>query len=188
MNVYDFDGTIYHGESVFDFYLFSIGKKFRLIRYLPIVLRSLVRYKRCKITRDELDELCRRYASAYIREVDDPDGWVQEFWDKNEHKIKKWYRVNQKEDDVVISASFDILLKEICKRLSIRHYLSSVIDPKTGEVGALCFRENKCSMWKEAYPDTVIDAFYSDSPLDSPMMDLAKSAYVVKKEKITKVK
>ena len=35
MNVYDFDKTIYDGDSTIDFYLFSIKKDFTLIRYFP---------------------------------------------------------------------------------------------------------------------------------------------------------
>ena len=34
MNVYDFDNTIYDGESVFDFYHYSVRKQPKLIRYL----------------------------------------------------------------------------------------------------------------------------------------------------------
>ena len=188
MNVYDFDGTIYDGESVFDFYRFAVRKKFRLIRYFPIVFRTLLRYKRLKISEAELDALVKKYATAFIREVPDPAGWVKEFWDKNEHKIKPWYRKAQREDDIVISASFDVLLDEICKRIGIRYFLSSVIDPESGEVSELCFRQNKPRLWKERFPDMKIDSFYTDSAVDSPMMDLAKCAYLVKGNTVERIK
>lgn len=188
MNVYDFDGTIYDGESVFDFYLFAVRKNIRLLRYLPMVLRTLIRYKRCKINEEELDQIVRKYATAFIREVPDPVGWVKEFWDKNERKIKDWYQAVQREDDVVISASFDILLDEICNRMGIRHYLSSVIDVTSGEVSVLCFRKNKPKLWAEKFPNVTIDSFYSDSAIDTPMMEIANRAYLVKGESIKQVK
>ena len=123
MNVYDFDNTIYHGESVFDFYLFSVRKNRRLLRYLPLVIKTLRRYKKCTITEEELEEIARQYATDFVREIPDLRGWVKEFWDQNENKIKPWYRERQREDDVVVSASFDVILEEICGRIGIRHYL-----------------------------------------------------------------
>ena len=35
MNVYDFDKTIYNGDSTLDFYIFSIKKNLLLLRYFP---------------------------------------------------------------------------------------------------------------------------------------------------------
>ena len=35
MNVYDFDGTIYDGDSTIDFFFYSLKKKPSLICYLP---------------------------------------------------------------------------------------------------------------------------------------------------------
>ena len=34
VNVYDFDGTIYDGDSTIDFYLFCLKKKNSICRYL----------------------------------------------------------------------------------------------------------------------------------------------------------
>ena len=45
MNAYDFDNTIYDGESIFDFFIFSLKKDIWLIRFLPIVLFRLIEYK-----------------------------------------------------------------------------------------------------------------------------------------------
>ena len=188
MNVYDFDNTIYRGESVFDFYLFSVRKNPRLIRFLPLVIRTLWRYKKCKITQEELDAIAKEYASEFVREVSDLPGWVKEFWDKNERKIKPWYLERKREDDVIVSASFDVILEEICPRIGIHRYLSSKIDPETGEVKELCFGAHKPRLWQEAFPGQTIDAFYTDSAIDSPMVGLSEHAYLVKKREIVKIK
>ena len=50
MNVYDFDNTIYDGESVFDFYLYSVRRQPKLIRYLFVVVKAFLKYKFCRIT------------------------------------------------------------------------------------------------------------------------------------------
>ena len=36
INVYDFDKTIYNGDSTIDFYLFCLKKKFSIILLLPL--------------------------------------------------------------------------------------------------------------------------------------------------------
>ena len=54
MNVYDFDNTIYDGESVIDFYFFSLKKHPRLIMILPKVVEVLIKYKACIISSEEL--------------------------------------------------------------------------------------------------------------------------------------
>ena len=45
MRVFDFDNTIYDGESVIDFYLFSLRRNPKVARYVPVVLYHLLRYK-----------------------------------------------------------------------------------------------------------------------------------------------
>ena len=36
MRVFDFDNTIYDGESVIDFYLFSLRRNPKVARYVPV--------------------------------------------------------------------------------------------------------------------------------------------------------
>ena len=45
MNVYDFDGTIYDGDSSIDFFLYALKKKPSIIRFLPRQAWGFLRYK-----------------------------------------------------------------------------------------------------------------------------------------------
>lgn len=45
MRVFDFDGTIYDGESLFDLYLFSAKYNPKVLRYIAPVLRYAIKYK-----------------------------------------------------------------------------------------------------------------------------------------------
>ena len=45
MNVYDFDDTIYDGESCLDFFFYYIRKTPYLIKYIPRALYAVLRYK-----------------------------------------------------------------------------------------------------------------------------------------------
>ena len=45
MRVFDFDGTIYKGESLFDLYLFSVRYEPRVLKYIAPVSQCGIRYK-----------------------------------------------------------------------------------------------------------------------------------------------
>ena len=48
MNVYDFDNTIYDGESILDFFFFYLKKTPYLVKYIPKVFYALYKYKRSR--------------------------------------------------------------------------------------------------------------------------------------------
>ena len=187
MNVYDFDNTIYDGESVFDFYIYCVWRYPRLIKYFFIVLFSWAKYKLLLLSREKLLALAEKYAAEFFRQVRDIETLVREFWDKKQKKIKSFYLETHREDDVVVSASVSFLLEEICGRLGIKHLICSRVDTDTGHVYDLCFRQNKPGYFRQHFPDAKIENFYSDSMNDKPMMLMAKNAYLVKGNKIVPV-
>ena len=51
------------------------------------------------------------------------------------------------------------------------------------------FNTNKPKRFREVVgPDTVIDEFYTDSRFDQPMIDMARTAFMVSGNRITQVK
>ena len=188
MNVYDFDNTIYDGESVVDFFLYYCKKDKSLIKELPSLLIALVKYKRGKFTIEAaLSKYGGRFSQWYRSTIGIGDD-LTDFWDGHMHKIKPFYKDIQSDDDLIISGSPEISLDIICKRLGIRRYIGSLIDNETGEITRLCIRENKVKAFFEEYPDTEIDNFYTDSVNDTPLIEISKNAYLVKGNKITKIK
>ncbi len=189
MNVYDFDNTIYDGESVLDFFFFYMKKDPWLIKYLPRILHALYRYKRGQIT---VEEALARYAGDvenYVRGIEDLRADAVVFWDRYQKKIKPFYRELHREDDVIVTASPEITIEEICKRLGIRHCVGSLIDEETGRITRLCMRSKKIPAFFEAFPDARIDNFYTDSPKnDAPLIEAAAHAFVVKGNKIKQIK
>ena len=112
---------------------------------------------------------------------------VNAFWDQNMKRIKPWYE--PREDDVILTASFDITVGEACRRLGVQHLVSSTIDGNTLNVNYLNFNTNKPKRFRELYGDNVrVDEFYTDSRFDQPMIDMARRAYMVKGNKIHQVK
>ena len=187
MNVYDFDNTIYDGESVVDFYLFCVKKHPGLITIFPKVIYMLLRYKALKITEQELIFEAEKYINALFEKIDF-EALVPEFWDKHQNKIKRFYLDNKREDDVVISASADFLVGEMCKRLGIKTVIASSFDRNTKKVTRLCFRGRKVEIFKEFFPDGRIDNFYTDSLNDAPMFELSDRVFMVKGNKVKEIK
>ncbi len=188
MNVYDFDNTIYDGETVIDFFFFCLRKKPLLIRYLPLAMKTLARYKLGFISLEELEEKATKYVGKIFSEFDDIHSEVKEFWDINIKKIKGFYLSQKKEDDVIVSASCDFILKEVCKRLEIKNCLCSEIDFENNKITQLCFHTNKPTIFQNNFPNAHINKFYTDSLSDLPMIELADEAYLVKNKKIEKIK
>ena len=186
MNVYDFDNTIYDGESVVDFYLFLLKKNPRLISFMPKMVWMLIKYKACLVSEEELLKKAQRYAISLLPYIKD-SRVVSEFWNENQKKIKKFYLDRHREDDVVLSASCNLLLDEMCRRLGVKTIISSEVDVDTGEILQVCFRNKKAEIFKKYFPDAVIDNFYTDSMNDRSMFSLAKHIYLVKGNKVKEI-
>lgn len=176
MNVYDFDDTIYRGDSSADFVKWCMKKKPSL--YLYHIRTGIVfgAYK-AKITDKTY---FKEKMFGFVRHIPDIDSLVEEFWDEHIKNIKKWYLEHQKEDDVIISASPEFLLAPACRRLGIKHLMASKVDKHTGfYLGVNCFGAKKVQRFNEKFTEE-IDEFYSDSLADTPLAKIAKKAYIVK--------
>ncbi|MDR0531364.1 MAG: HAD-IB family phosphatase [Oscillospiraceae bacterium] len=189
MNVYDFDNTLYDGESGVHMFLFYLKKKPRFIRYAPQVFKGVLDYKRHKLT---LTEALARYEDIFhefLASIADFEADAKEFWDKYEHRLRPIYAQLRRPDDLVISASPEHSLKEICSRMGISRYIGTRINEETDTFEFICFRENKVKAFREQYPCDEIDDFYTDSMNDKPLMELAKRVFFVgKKGQLTQMK
>lgn len=188
VNVYDFDNTIYYGETLVDFILYYIKTDRKIWKYVPKLIIIAIKDALHLFTVEQAIEAYASFLEGYYVNLGDTTQNVIKFWDKNEKKIKPWYAKVQKESDIIVSGSTDFILDEIMKRMGIKHYIGSSIDKKTGKFIRLCFLENKVKAFYEIYPDRHIENFYTDSMNDKAMMDIADNVYLVKKNKITKIK
>lgn len=181
MNVYDFDGTIYHGDSTVDFFLFALRRNPGLIRYVPKQATGFLLYGLKRIGKTELKEAFFAFLAGI-----DTQTLAEDFWAQNESKIFPWYRDQQQPEDILISASPEFLLKPICRRLGIRHLIASKVDEKTGKFsGGNCRGEEKVRRLAAEYHVTHIDRFYSDSHSDLPLAQIADEAYLVKNSAVS---
>ncbi len=113
------------------------------------------------------------------------DSFVEEYINKHISNIKQWYLDNQKEDDVIISASPEFIVKNYCEKIGIKYVMASKVNKYTGKYdGDNCWGEEKVRRFYEMFPDGKIDNFYSDSYSDTPLAKLANKAYIVKKNEL----
>lgn len=175
-NVYDFDKTIYNGDSTQHFYFFLLKRNPQIMLYLPYQFFFFIFFALKLMPKTAFKE---KFYSCF-KLIKDIDKEVNAFWDKNEKGIKKWYIENQKENDIIISASPEFLLKPICQRINIKYLMASKVDKKTGKYdGENCYGEEKVIRLKEIFPEVQINEFYSDSFSDQPLASLAKNSYLV---------
>lgn len=183
MNVYDFDKTIYKGDSTADFYIHCLRKYPSVWKSVPKMLFAFVLYNLNVLNLTEFKE--RMY--GFLKYIPDIDNEVKLFWTKNKSKIKEYYLKQKDDSDVIISASPEFLLEGIAKELGVSKLMASVVDKKTGKyAGINCRDEEKVRRFYEWDEDAKIDKFYSDSLSDTPLANEAKEAYIVSGDSIIK--
>lgn len=188
VNVYDFDNTIYDGETLIDYILYYVRHDIKIWKYLPKLVVIAFKDMLHLFTVDEAIKAYASFLEGYYVTLDNPAENIIDFWNKNEKKIKPWYSKVKKDDDIIVSGTLDFILEEASKRVGFKNFVGSSIDSSTGKFINICFLENKVKLFREYFPDTEIENFYTDSMNDKAMMDISENVYLVKKDKITKIK
>ncbi len=189
MNVFDFDNTIYDGESFVDLFKMMLKKDPSLLHHAPKLAYCILRYK---VGRLDMQGVYEKYSPVFEQYVAkmpyDFNELAVEFWDKHFCNIKPIFKELLKEDDAVISASPNVIIAEACRRLGVKNYVGSDIDSQSGEIRFMCFGKNKIEAFNKAYPNERIECFYTDSIHDKPLMDISDKVFMVKGSKIKRIK
>lgn len=183
ITIYDFDKTIYDGDSMIDFYLFCLQKKPQIIRHLPFQLWHTLLFFMGLESRTST----KQHFFVFLRSVD-TNRYVELFWDKNLSKIKKWFHDKGHDSAVVISASPEFLLSPIVDDLGIRMLIGTRMDQVSGIIeGENCYGAEKVTRLHEELPSAIVDAAYSDSLSDMPLFEIANESYYVHGDTIIKL-
>ena len=194
LSVYDFDKTIYNGETLNDFYRFYLTKKPWKIYTVIFQLWYFLLYILKIINLEKLKEKFLRFLNGEsINELKD---LIKKFWEKKESKINSWVKdevsKNKKETEILvaISASPTFLIADKLKSMGFDVVIGT--DFRFGEekfyshiTSKNCKNFEKVRrMDKWAESNNIqykIINFYSDSIADKPLFDLAENKYWVKK-------
>lgn len=175
MNVYDFDETVFTGDVEERFFKFMFAKK------------GFRHYKISFEFYDKLNKLgfitkTRKREGQYkfLKDIDDLDAVLKEYWDEMEQYMKPWYLEAKRDDDVIASGTPRFLLEPILKKLGLTGLVATEMDPKTGKIdGDFAVGEFKIVNFRNQYPLNSIDKFYTDAYSDHYLADYAKESYIV---------
>ncbi len=188
MNAYDFDNTIYDGESIYDFFVFCIKKNIFLLKYFPLVLFRLIEYKLNLLKVEKIYETCEVIINYFFKKSKlDYNELIKEFWNKNHKKLKNQFIDMLKEDDLIITGCPNFLIEYIKDELKVKNIICTDFDLKNQRVNFICFGKNKVVAYKEKFNNKKINKFYTDSLSDIPFMELSNEVYLVNKNNIKKI-
>ena len=178
MNVYDFDDTIFVPDSSVCFIRYCLRHYPRAVyKVLPGSLWQFVLYLR------EGKKDARRLKEtlfSFLNRIDNIGQVTEEFWAESIDRIEAWYLEQKQDDDLIISASPEFLLRPAAERIGVR-LMATPMNPYTGKISEKnCHDAEKVRRYLERFSPDEIDNFYSDSLSDSPMAKLAKQAWLVK--------
>lgn len=181
MNVYDFDGTIYDGDSTLDFYFFCLKKHPWVVIYFAYQIWGVFLHLIGKIDITTMKE----HFFSFLSGLHDTDSLTKSFWSEHQYKIQSWYLAQKEKTDVIISASPEFLLEPICFCLDVQPPIATQVDRKSGKIqGKNCKAEEKVRRFYIRFPHKKIHLFYSDSRTDEPLAILAAEAFFIKGKKI----
>ena len=185
--VYDFDKTIYNGETSTDFMLFFLKRNPKYIIRIFNALYSLVYYKKnLKKSKEIFFKILNGLDIKFLKEE------INEFWKVKKDKIFSWVYdeifENKKIADelILISATPSIFLDGISKELGFDKLLSTEFENlnevfNSKIIGANCKGEEKVRRLNNYISDYNILKFYSDSMSDKPLFDLADEKIFINK-------
>lgn len=180
MNVFDFDQTIYRGDTGRDFYQFVLRRYPKLWWRAPRALVAAAGFGLKILSSRQFKD---NFYPAFFPYID-VEREAKAFWKERNGRIEEWYLGMKQPNDVVTTASPECLVRPITEMLGVR-MIGAEVDVKTGKLtGRNNKRDEKVPNFYEQFPGAVIEKFYSDSRSDDPMAAEAKKAFLVRGKKI----
>ncbi len=194
LSVYDFDKTIYNGETLNDFYRFYLIKKPWKIYTVIFQLWYFLLYILKIINLEKLKENFLRFLNG--ENTGELKKLIREFWEKKESKINPWVKdeilKNKKETEILvaISASPTFLIIDRLRLMGFdvvigTDFLFESTKFHSHITSKNCKNYEKVKRLDKWAEDNNIQYdivnFYSDSIADKPLFDLAEHKYWIKK-------
>ncbi len=176
MKVYDFDETMFTGDSedrFFDYIFHQKGFFWYHINWWwwEILLRLKIINK----------TTARQGHYKFLRKIKNLDEVLEGYWDSVMKYMKPWYMAVKDPEDIVASGTPAFLMEPAMRRLGLKHLVATDMDKHTGKIvsGMFAIGPYKLDNFKKQFSTDVIDEFYSDAWSDRFLAECAKKAYVV---------
>ena len=181
MNIYDFNGTIYNGDSCKDIVLYGLRKHPSLTIKSIKKARLLNRdYKKGYIQFERVKE----ELLSFIFKIDNKQKFIDDFVNSHMKKIKAWYLNRKNPNDIIVSASYEIWIGPFIKKLGLKYVVGTRVDAEGKILGLNCKGQEKVRRINALFQGVIAGCCYSDSSVDIPLLEMGKNAYVVEGNKL----
>lgn len=187
IDVYDFDHTLYDGDTIADLWLFAVGRHPSLLRFLPRQLWALLMAALGIWDGGKAKGVFQCYFAGIHLEEE-----VAAFWQAEKTRRKLCSFLAEQPSDlprVVASASARLVLLPVAELLTVDAIIGTEIDPATGMlIGENCRGEAKVRAIAKHFPGFTMRAMYTDDvKADGPLLKLAEERYLVRKGKLSRL-
>ncbi len=192
ISIYDFDDTIYNGNSIIDFWGFSILKYPRILIWAPYQFVSAIQWKCNMITADKFKEAFLSFIKSVPSDLLEP--FIMDFWGTHKKKVPPWVSKQIDSDrkkslyPICISASPGFLLRSIVKEIGFETLICTEFI-KRGTVQTNRLKVPNCKgkekirrlyEWAQKEDiEIVVKKVYSDSISDLPLYKISREYYHV---------
>ena len=179
IDIFDFDKTIVPFDSGSVFWIYCLIRNPWIVICVPYLLIMMIPFF---LGIKDLTYV-KKHVYCYVPMINLEKN-VKKFWDKHEKDVFEWFRKeNRERPAVVISASADFLLEDICKRLEVEKLICSRHDSKTGAIISLnCKNEEKVRRYNEEVSDCKVINVSSDSiKSDRAIFSLGENCFHIQK-------
>ena len=198
LSVYDFDGTVYDGDSFVDFWWFTIKEKPLGLIFLPYQLSAMMLYYAKLLSPQKLKE--KLLLQILLFDRDKLDTHVNAFWRSHIVNINPWVRDGLRKDRedglrvILISASPSFILHSISETLGFDTLIATDFCVINGRQTHRLASPNckgaekvvRLQNWADSASATfTVEKVYSDSQSDLPLYELASQKFCVRKGVLT---
>jgi phosphoserine phosphatase len=188
IDVYDFDGTIYDGDSTFDFVLFCLRRHPRVALSLPAIALAGVKLALKKIGLTQFKSALFGQMVRYFSLTDE----AKLFWqdEKTKAKLGAWFYERPRDLPIVIaSASPEFELRYAADILGVKTLIGTRCDDATGQlIGKNCKGAEKISRIREVMGEYTVRAMYTDdTKADGPLLEIAEEKYKLTHGKMERI-
>lgn len=179
IDIFDFDKTIVPFDSGSVFWIYCLIHNPWIVICVPYLLVMMIPFF---LGIKDLTYV-KKHIYCYVPLINLEKN-VKKFWDKHEKDVFEWFRKeNRERPAVVISASADFLLEDICSRLGVEKLICTRHSKKTGAIiGLNCKDEEKVRRYNEEKSGCKVINVSSDSlKSDRPIFSLGENCFHIQK-------
>lgn len=179
LDVYDFDGTIYDGDSTVDFVLFCLRRHPRLSLDLARCIPTVAQISLRRVNLTQFKSILFRAMAKVI----DLNEEATRFWadERTRSKLGAWFFKTPRDLPIVIaSASPEFELRHAMPFLGAFALIGTRCEANGQLIGENCKGEEKIRRLHALYGNFSVRAMYTDSPKsDAPLLAVARERFLV---------